>query len=292
MKNLKITKAVICLVGLICYMFPFFKLTFGAFDFGGIMGGIGSSSMNISISGIQTFATMQSTAGVLKYTEINVTVVWWVIYLVMAWNAIPFALMAAMGIRNLIHQDKNTRVLTIIGGAINSVLIGGVLIYFTAKPGEISLNQISDIKISFTGAWGLWLLLIVNIAMFVLGLYQNPETSQVSYRVPQKVSGGSGVLIGMNGAYSNSRIPIEERTELTLGRDSIACNLIVNGAKISRKHCGVKYDPNMQVYRVIDYSTNGTYAGDGTRLLSNQYTQLKKGSIIYLGDQSNMFQLE
>lgn len=290
MKNPKITKAVICLVGLICYLFPFFKFTFDASIMDGLVGDWGAVSLGLelSISGVQTFATMQYVAEIVKFTEVDLPVIWWVIYIVMAWVAIPFILMAAMGVRNLISQDKNTKVLTIIGGALNAVMIAGVLIYFTVKPGRFSL---SGTDLSFTGAWGLWLLLIVNIAMFVLGIYQSTEKETTeSLGVSAKLE--QGLLVGMNGTYNGSRIPIEEKSELILGRDSTMCNLIVNGTKVSRKHCAIKYDPGMQVYRVIDYSSNGTYEADGSRLMSNKYTSLNKGSIIYLGDQSNMFRLE
>lgn len=289
MKNSRMTKPVICLIGLLFYIFPFFKFSVGAslasLDYLEMMG---NQSLNLHISGVQVFSSMQLIADIIRFTEIDMPVIWWVIYLVMAWVSIPFLFMSAMGVRNLLKQDKNTRILTIIGGAINSVMIGGVLIYFTVKPGVVPLAG-AEGSLSFTGDWGLWLLLIVNIAMFVLGIYQKSEAAD---RITERETPDGGVVVGMNGSYNGSRIPITLKSELVIGRDSTACNLIVSGSKISRKHCAIKYDPGMQVYRVIDYSTNGTFSGDGTRLLSNQYTTLKKGSIIYLGDQSNMFQLE
>lgn len=291
MKNSRMTKSVICLIGLICYIFPFFKFTCGASLPGLDYLGVASQSINLNVSGVQVFASMQFISGIIRFTEIDMPVIWWVIYLVMAWVAIPFLFMAAMGVMNLLRQDKNTRVLTIIGGAINAVLIAGVLIYFTVKPGQVPIGEAS-VSLSFTGAWGLWMLLVVNIAMFVLGIYQKGGAVERTAETIERDMPGGGVLVGMNGSYSGSRIPIESKTELVIGRDSTSCNLIVSGSKVSRKHCAIKYDPGMQVYRVIDYSSNGTFSGDGSRLLSNQYSTLKKGSIIYLGDQSNMFQLE
>lgn len=291
MKNSRMTKPVICLIGLICYIFPFFKFTCGASVPGlDLLGGI-TQSISINVSGVQVFASMQYMAGIIRFTEIDMPVIWWVIYLIMTWVAVPFLFMAAMGVMNLLRQDKTTRVLTIIGGAVNAVMIAGVLIYFTVKPGQVPFGE-TPVSLSFTGAWGLWLLLVVNITMFVLGIYQKSEAAVKTAEAIERKTPGGGVLVGMNGSYSGSRIPIEAKSELVIGRDSTACNLIVSGSKVSRKHCAVKYDPGMQVYRVIDYSTNGTFSGDGSRLLSNQYSTLKKGSIIYLGDQSNMFQLE
>lgn len=296
MKNPKVVKPIICLAALLCYLLPFFTLTvtgdslFG--DFGGFMSSLplpGTGEVHFAISGISLFGILQFTGGILNLFGTIGEGAMVYLLLIMVWLAIPFIILFIMGIWNLLFQDRTTKILTITGGAINTVIFGVTLIYLVAKP-----LVVAD-AMRFTGSVGLWLLLIASIVMLVLGVYQK-ETAEVmgrgsrGYQTPAPAQGG-GSLSGINGQYSGSNIPIEVGTELIIGRDASSCHLIVSGPKVSRKHCAVKYDMGTHSYRVIDYSTNGTYTADGKRLLANQYTSLPSGTTIYLGDQSVMFRL-
>lgn len=295
MKNPKIVKPLICLFGLFCFVLPFFSMNVNTTFVSYLPSGI-----SIPMTGIELFALAQiclaaasnSIMGALG-SAVDAAVVY--IVLLIAWLAVPFLLMGMTGVWNLLRQDRITRIVTIITSAINSVIYGVTVIYLIANPISIS-------DVSLSGSVGLWLLLVVNIVMLVLGIYQKNEeagsriidsgSNAVSAASPDLASSAeTGELVGINGQYSGSSIKIEAKGELVIGRDATSCNLIVSGAKVSRRHCAVKYDPASHTYRVIDYSSNGTYTSDGKRLLANQYTSLPRGTTIYLGDQSNMFRL-
>lgn len=296
MKNPKIVKPLICLFGLFCFVLPMFSMA----RHGGIdtYPPVGTTA---PLTGAEILAWAQirlteAASNVGSVSEAADTIKVY-IFLVIAWLAVPFLLLGMMGIWNMLRQDRVTRIITITSSAVNGVIYGATVIYLIANP--LNINDVS-----LSGNIGLWLLLVVNIVMLVLGIYQKNEeagsriidsgSNAVPAPAPSSAPASSvetGELVGINGQYSGSTIKIEAKGELVIGRDSTSCNLIVSGAKVSRRHCAVKYDPASHTYRVIDYSSNGTYTSDGKRLLANQYTSLPKGTTIYLGDQSNMFRL-
>lgn len=93
--------------------------------------------------------------------------------------------------------------------------------------------------------------------------------------------------------YAGQTLPLAASDEMVIGRDNAFCNLIVdqNADKVSRKHCGIVFDPSRGVYMVTDYSTNGTFLDGGNRLVANMPTTLQKGSVIALGNRENRFKL-
>lgn len=54
--------------------------------------------------------------------------------------------------------------------------------------------------------------------------------------------------------------------KIRIGRSQENNDLILNSVKISRHHCIIDYDSKRGQYRVVDYSSNGIYLPDGTRL--------------------------
>lgn len=307
MNNPKIVKPIICLFGLFCFVLPFFTLTMSLSSVTSYMSffsGLGNSALSeiaFPVTGAELFAFIQWMLSVLGYLGSTADPVRVYMFLGFAWLAIPFILIGMMGVWNMLKQDRTTRIVTIVASAVNTVIYAASVIYLLANP-----ITVSGVKVS--GSFGLWFLLIVNAVMLVLGIYQKNETYRqriiddgpasrpienhpAPAPAPSPVQEESGQIVGINGQYSGSVINIEPRGEIVIGRDSTSCNLIVSGAKVSRKHCGIKYDPATHTYRVIDYSTNGTYTADGKRLLANQYSSLPKGTTIYLGDQSIMFRL-
>lgn len=114
------------------------------------------------------------------------------------------------------------------------------------------------------------------------------ENNHVSSRAQSAAS-----ITGLSGMYAGQTIPLAENDEMVIGRDNALCNLIVdqNAEKVSRKHCGVTYDPVRRLYQVVDYSTNGTFVDGGSRLIANMPTPLQSGAIIALGSRENRFKL-
>jgi len=105
--------------------------------------------------------------------------------------------------------------------------------------------------------------------------------------------GGSASITGMSGMYAGQTLPLASNDEMIIGRDNSMCNLIVdqNAEKVSRKHCGITFDPGRGIYMVTDYSSNGTFIDGGNRLVANMPTSLQRGSVIALGSRENRFKL-
>jgi hypothetical protein len=108
------------------------------------------------------------------------------------------------------------------------------------------------------------------------------------------VVGGSarGSVTGLTGMYKDATIDIRTGEELVIGRDPVLSNLIIsdNADKISRKHCGIVFDGAK--YSVTDYSSNGTFKTDGTRLMANIPTTMPRGTEIILGSKQLSFRLD
>jgi uncharacterized membrane protein YhaH (DUF805 family) len=115
------------------------------------------------------------------------------------------------------------------------------------------------------------------------------------YQAPGGYSAAAGVgnIIGLSGMYANVNFPIENYEEIVIGRDAALSHVVIdtNAEKISRKHVSIGYDPNERMYIVTDYSSNGTYLNNGTRLTPNTAVKLTPGSVIYLAKQENSFRL-
>ena len=109
---------------------------------------------------------------------------------------------------------------------------------------------------------------------------------------PKKV----GHITAISGEEKGCSYPIEDGEEIIIGKDPKCAHIIVsnNYQKVSRIHCGVKYDAASDKYIVIDYSTNGTYINSITkgRLTKGVYTPLPKGTIINLSKEAIDFKLD
>ena len=103
----------------------------------------------------------------------------------------------------------------------------------------------------------------------------------------------AGSLIGVSGMYIGATIGIPRGEEIVIGRDSAMSHVIVdqNADKISRKHCGIRFDPSDGMYSVTDYSSNGTFKEDGSRLPSNITVTIPRGTVIVLGSRQTSFRL-
>jgi len=106
------------------------------------------------------------------------------------------------------------------------------------------------------------------------------------------MSGLAGIK-GVDGMYRDVTFPLEIDEEIVVGRDAALSHIVFdrNAEKVSRKHCSISYDAHQNAYRVIDYSTNGTFKDDGTRLTSNTVIYLPAGTLLCLGNRTNSIRL-
>lgn len=97
------------------------------------------------------------------------------------------------------------------------------------------------------------------------------------------------IVVCMSGEYAGQQFSMSNGY-LMIGRDSQRANLILTSSQISKQHCYIKYDAQSDSYLVIDYSTNGVFFGDGSRMKPNSQTMVRRGTTIRLGG-NNVFQL-
>lgn len=102
----------------------------------------------------------------------------------------------------------------------------------------------------------------------------------------------AGQITGVFGQYSGQSVQMSAGEEIILGRDPKYCMLVLEYPKISRRHCGIRYDIVSGKYQVIDYSSNGTRLSDGTIISTSQYTPVSPGAVLYLGNAKEAFRLE
>ena len=74
------------------------------------------------------------------------------------------------------------------------------------------------------------------------------------------------------------------REEVILGRDPSVCHLVFTNGKISRKHCGVRYNPDSNTYFVKNYSLNGTTFASGQPVSSDVFVEVMPGSRIQMAE--------
>lgn len=110
---------------------------------------------------------------------------------------------------------------------------------------------------------------------------------------PAHVSSTGGSLTGMSGMYAGQEIPIVANDEVIIGRDAAVSNIIIdqNAEKVSRKHCGIRFDAVRGAYSVTDYSSNGTTIEGGSKMITNLPQSCPRGTVIALGSRENRFRL-
>lgn len=126
---------------------------------------------------------------------------------------------------------------------------------------------------------------------------QRKAEEQLRKKQRQQVLGGEerqipqgSLKIGC-GMYLGSSIPLGHMQTVTIGRDASQCNLVVDGAAVSRKHCTVTYNAVGNKYLLLDTSTNGTYLEGGQRIPKSFAMELTPGLKFYLGVPENWFRL-
>lgn len=137
-----------------------------------------------------------------------------------------------------------------------------------------------------------------SITMPMMGHAAAPQgASPTGFNAPQGAPlSGSGINTGViqctMGQFRGSTFDIRPGEEFIIGRDPKYCQLILEYPKISRKHCGIKYDAGSGNYLVIDYSTNGTRLSTGEKVSSMNYQEVLPGTALYLATEKETFLLE
>ena len=102
----------------------------------------------------------------------------------------------------------------------------------------------------------------------------------------------TGSLIGINGSCAGYNFELNAGEEIVIGKDAKMSMVVIDPAykEISRKHVGVCYDIIRDQYRVVDYSSNGTWA-NGSKLVPGQEVYLPHGTELKLANDKNTLRL-
>ena len=95
----------------------------------------------------------------------------------------------------------------------------------------------------------------------------------------------------VSGSVNLGQWTIPADREMSVGRDFKSCDLVVYGNPISRKHCTVTYSSQSNCFLLTDYSSNGTYLADGTRMQPGAVYALDAGSVVLLASQDYIMEM-
>jgi len=164
--------------------------------------------------------------------------------------------------------------------ALVEVIVIYRLINFTPGAAAIARMGAGSVVYLFAG--------VVSVVTSFLMMKNRAETETTVVKGDPSKSG----IMCLAGEYQGVSVPMEDGAVITIGRDASCCNLVISGSKISRKHCQISYDKARNKYMVTDFSTNGTYIKDGTRLVKERSMELAPGTVLTLGNEANSFRLQ
>lgn len=164
--------------------------------------------------------------------------------------------------------------------ALAEVIVIYRTINFTAGATVIARMGAGSVVYLFAG--------VVSVVTAVLLMKNRADTETIVVKGDPSKSG----IMCLAGEYQGVSVPMEDGATITIGRDASCCNLVISGSKISRKHCQITYEKARNKYMVTDFSTNGTYIKDGTRLVKERSMELDPGTVLTLGNDANSFRLQ
>jgi hypothetical protein len=101
-----------------------------------------------------------------------------------------------------------------------------------------------------------------------------------------------GSVTGLNGTCAGYEFNLTGGEEIIIGKDAKVASIVIDTSykEISRKHVGIGYDVARDVYRVTDYSSNGTWANN-QKLSPGVESIQGRGTILKLANDKNTFRL-
>lgn len=102
-----------------------------------------------------------------------------------------------------------------------------------------------------------------------------------------------GVLVGLSGIYAGAEITMADGETIRFGRLSNNDLVFDNQPKVSRNHCQIRWDAAQRKFSFRDYSSNGSFANGSEECLpQNIDLWMEAGTVIAIGDNTNLFRLE
>ena len=100
-----------------------------------------------------------------------------------------------------------------------------------------------------------------------------------------------GRITVVSGEHQGKTFTFRAGEEMILGRDPALSSIVFQYPKVSRRHCGIRFDAASGNYQVTDYSSNGTRLSNGAMVSAGSYTMIAPGTVIYLGNQHEAIQV-
>ena len=209
---------------------------------------------------------------------------WFLIFLALVALLAPFVLTVVSLFMSIFSNSKKSSVAMLVMQAVNSVI---ALVYIILLLRAV--NTVNNVTQLSMGA-GSYLYLAASVAGLIVSVLL---VKRFVDGEGKDVAPASTGVVCVAGEYLGVALPLEKSSDvLVIGRDASVCNLVLTGAKISRKHCEISYNPIRGNYRVVDSSTNGTYIKGGVRLEKDRPMELAPGTVLYLGNEMNSFRLQ
>ncbi|OUO29628.1 FHA domain-containing protein [Eubacterium sp. An3] len=139
--------------------------------------------------------------------------------------------------------------------------------------------------------WNIFLMIVLFVFLMSIFIIQKGKRNKALIDKNQNEVLKLGYLCGIAGTYSKKEFSIHSGDEIRIGRDKRNNDLIIQNDDISNKHCILFYDGKENQYYVKDLSEKGTYLSSGQRIKYNQFTRIIPGSVIYLGNRNQSFQV-
>lgn len=156
----------------------------------------------------------------------------------------------------------------------------------------LSLLGLQRIKLTCHTTVYISLLLLLVVMMVVYVIYLTYPVSKQK-KVPSISDESCRKIICQNGEYAGGIF--ECYPKVVIGKDAKFSQIILNDESISRKHVEIIFDDRMKMFKVTDYSKNGTFVlledGRYDRLEPDVSYYLPKGVKIALGNKKQEFML-
>lgn len=101
-----------------------------------------------------------------------------------------------------------------------------------------------------------------------------------------------GVMVGLSGIFQGAEIVFQPGETLKLGRGNANHLIFAQADRVSRNHCEITWRHDRGNYQILDYSSNGCFVNGGEECIpKNIVIELKPGTVLDIGDQTNRFWL-
>ena len=206
-----------------------------------------------------------------------------------------------MALAGAVFSAFSKKGLKITGCILNSIAfacsVALIVIIFVASSkanSEIGLSLVQP----GIGIWFNTVLLLISMALSITAAVLIPKAtvSGAEHLTPPIFDPpfAVGGITFLSGSCAGYQVPLNGGDELIIGKDPAQCAIVIDKkyTKVSRKHCGVRFDPMQNIYIVTDYSTNGTSVVGGTKLAQGSASYLEPGTTINLAKTENSFRLD